>query len=179
MPPWEPQLTSSKMLAMDSSRDMLEKLKREIERLAGSIIRQEVVDHALNAAMTAWHLTDCTWREVQNSIPRRRILTARVGTPIKELKDFQEFVKRDCTEMAYCEGIAVSTRHFAFSKFPAQDRRTAAPGGLDNQRQAGRAYLATRGAEGPPSAAQARQALADQRILHPAAAGAAQSCLVL
>src|SRR5262249_57783006 len=60
-----------------------------------------------------------------------------------------------------------------------QDRRTAAPGGLDNQRQAGRAYLATRGAEGPPSAAQARQALADRRIVHPAAAGAAQSCLVL
>src|SRR5262249_46241670 len=26
MPPWEPQLTSPKMLAMDSSRDMLEKL---------------------------------------------------------------------------------------------------------------------------------------------------------
>src|SRR5262249_61870054 len=61
----------------------------------------------------------------------------------------------------------------------SQDRRTVAPGGLDNQRQAGRAYLATRGAEGPASAAQARQALADQRILHPAAAGAAQSCLVL
>src|SRR5262249_62404956 len=61
----------------------------------------------------------------------------------------------------------------------SQDRRTAAPGGLDNQRQAGRAYLATRGAEGPASAAQARQDLADQRILHPAAAGAAQSCLVL
>ena len=32
----------------------------------------------------------------------------------------------------------------------SQDRRTAAPGGLDNQRQAGRAYLATRGAEGSP-----------------------------
>jgi hypothetical protein len=31
----------------------------------------------------------------------------------------------------------------------SQGRRTAAAGGLDNQRQAGRAYLATRGAEGP------------------------------
>src|SRR5262249_54817821 len=28
----------------------------------------------------------------------------------------------------------------------SQDRRAPAPGGLDNQRQAGRAYLATRGA---------------------------------
>jgi hypothetical protein len=39
---------------MQSSRDMLEKLRREIDRLAGSIIRQEIVDHGLNAAMTAW-----------------------------------------------------------------------------------------------------------------------------
>src|SRR5262245_56502036 len=89
---------------------MLEKLKREIERLAGSIIRQEVVDHALNAAMTAWHLTDWTWREIQGSIPRLRTFTARAGTPIRESKQFQEFVKRNCAELAYCEGIAVYSR---------------------------------------------------------------------
>jgi hypothetical protein len=97
---------------------MLEKLKREIERLAGSVIRQEIVDHGVNAAMTAWHLTEWTWREIQGSIPRVRSLTARAGTPIRELKQFQEFVKRDCSELAYCEGIAVSTKHFAFSKLP-------------------------------------------------------------
>jgi hypothetical protein len=50
MPTREPQLTLPKTFAIHSSRDMLEKLKREIERLAGSIIRQEVADHALNAA---------------------------------------------------------------------------------------------------------------------------------
>jgi hypothetical protein len=118
MPPREPQPTPPKTFAINSSRDMLEKLKREIERLAGSIIRQEVVDHGLNAAMTAWHLTDWTWREIQGSIPQFRSLTARAGTPIKELKQFQEFVKRNCAELAYCEGIAVSTKHFAFSKLP-------------------------------------------------------------
>jgi len=118
MPPREPQLTPPKALAIDSSRDMLEKLKREIERLSGSIIRQEVVDHGLNAAMTAWHLTDWTWREIQDSTPRLRSLRARAGRPIRELKQFQEFVKRNCTELACCEGIAVSTRHFAFSKLP-------------------------------------------------------------
>src|SRR6266545_2141804 len=118
MPPREPQPTPPKTFAINSSRDMLEKLKREIERLAGSIIRQEVVDHGLNAAMTAWHLTDWTWREIQGSIPQFRSLTARAGTPIKELKQFQEFVKRDCAELAYCEGIAVSTKYFTFSKLP-------------------------------------------------------------
>jgi hypothetical protein len=118
MPPREPQLTPPKAFAIDSSRDMLEKLKREIERLSGSIIRQEVVDHGLNAAMTAWHLTDWTWREIKDSTPRLRNLTARAGRPIRELKQFQAFVKRNCTELANCEGIAVSTKHFAFSKLP-------------------------------------------------------------
>src|SRR5262249_31631788 len=114
----EPQLTPPKTCAIDSGREMIEKLKREIERLAGSVIREEIVDHGLNAVMTAWHLTDWTWREIQGSIPRVRSVTARAGTPIRELKQFQEFVKRDCPELAYCEGIVVSAKHFAFSKVP-------------------------------------------------------------
>jgi len=100
MMPLEPEPTTPKTFAINSSRDMLEKLKREIEQLAGSIIRQEVIDHGLNAAMTAWHLTDWTWREIQGSIPRFRSLTASAGTPIRELKQFQEFVKKDCAELA-------------------------------------------------------------------------------
>src|SRR5258708_34534766 len=101
MPPREPQVTPPKTFAINSSRDMLEKLKREIGRLAGSIIRQEIIDHGLNAAMTAWHLTEWTWREIQGSIPRVRSLTARAGTPITELRQFQEFVKRDSAKLAY------------------------------------------------------------------------------
>jgi hypothetical protein len=124
MPLWEPQLTPPKSLAMQSSRDMLEKLKREIERLAGSIIRQEVVDHGLNAAMTAWHLTDWTWKEIKDS-SRLRSLTARARMQIRELKQFQEFVKRDCPDLAYCEGIAVSTKHFGFSKLPVFSSKVA------------------------------------------------------
>jgi len=95
----EPEHTPLKTLAINLSRDMLEKLKREIERLAGSIIRQEIVDHGLNAAMTAWHLTEWTWREIQGSIPRIRSVTEKAGTSIRELKQFQQFVKRDCAEV--------------------------------------------------------------------------------
>ena len=117
MSPREPQPTQPKTLAMQSSRDMLEKLGREIDRLAGSIIRQEIVDHGLNAAMTAWHLTDWAWREIQGST-RLPTLTASAWAPIRDLKQFQELVKRNCAELAYCEGIAISTKHFAFSKLP-------------------------------------------------------------
>ena len=94
MPPREPHLSPPKTFGINSSRDMLEKFKREIERLAGSITRQEVVDHGLNAAMIAWHLTDWAWKEIKDS-PRLRSLATRAGTPIRELKQFQEFVKRD------------------------------------------------------------------------------------
>jgi len=44
--------------------------------------------------MTAWHLTDWTWKEIKDS-PRLRSLATRAGAPIRELKQFQEFVKRD------------------------------------------------------------------------------------
>src|SRR5215510_11821504 len=117
MSPREPQRTPPKTLAMQSSRDMLEKLRREIDRLAGSIVRQDIVDNGLNAAMTAWHLTDWVWREIQGST-RRPTLTARAGAPIREFKQFQELVKRNCAELAYCEDLAISTKHFAFSKLP-------------------------------------------------------------
>src|SRR3954452_6089392 len=60
-----------------------------------------------------------------------------------------------------------------------QDRRAAAPSRLARQRQAGRADLATRGAEGPQEATQTRTALAYGRIVHPAAARASQPRLVL
>src|SRR5262245_23870589 len=70
MSPREPQRTPPKTFAMQSSRDVLEKLRREIDRLAGPIIRQDIVDNGLNAAMTAWHLTDWVWREIQGSTRR-------------------------------------------------------------------------------------------------------------
>ena len=49
----------------------------------------------------------------------------------------------------------------------------------DRQRQAGRADLAARGAEGSCQTIQARSHLACGRVLHPAARRAAQPCLVL
>ena len=42
MPPREPQRTPPKTLAMQSSRDMLEKLRREIDRLAGGHVGELV-----------------------------------------------------------------------------------------------------------------------------------------
>ncbi len=62
----------------------------------------------------------------------------------------------------------------------SQDRRASAqPDGLGGQRQAGRAHLAARGAEGSSQTTEERPALARRRIMHPPARRAAQPCLVL
>ncbi|TMK03241.1 MAG: hypothetical protein E6G77_04865 [Alphaproteobacteria bacterium] len=75
--------------------------------------------------MIAWHLTDWAWKEIKDSPPRLRSLTTKGGRPIRELKQFQEFVKRNCADLAYCEGIAVATRHFGFSKLPVFSTKVA------------------------------------------------------
>ncbi len=42
---------------------MLAKLRRELGRVASaSSVRQDLVDHATNCALTAWHITDWVWR---------------------------------------------------------------------------------------------------------------------
>jgi hypothetical protein len=99
------------MFAIHSSRDMLEKLKREIERLAGSIIRQEVADHALNAAMTAWHLTDWTWREIQGSIPRLR--ESRDAN--QRTQAVSRIRQTKLAELAYCDSILTNASTVAFA----------------------------------------------------------------
>jgi hypothetical protein len=60
-----------------------------------------------------------------------------------------------------------------------QDRRVAAPGRLARQRQAGRADLAPRGAEGARPATEAQSSLAERRLLHPTQGRAPQSRVVL
>src|SRR5262245_31927909 len=65
------------------------------------------------------HLSASDWvRRAFQGSTRRPTLTARARAPIRELKQFQELVKRNCAELAYCEDIAISTKHFTFSKLP-------------------------------------------------------------
>ena len=47
---------------LESPGDMLSKLKRELNRLAdASAEHTAVVDHGVNCAWTAWHITDWVW----------------------------------------------------------------------------------------------------------------------
>ncbi len=50
---------------IDSSRQRLDKMIRESERLEGTSDRTEKSDHAINAAMDGWHLHEWIWNEVK------------------------------------------------------------------------------------------------------------------
>jgi hypothetical protein len=45
---------------------MRDKLERELERLASATDRDELVDYGLNAAVTAWHLTEWIWADIKH-----------------------------------------------------------------------------------------------------------------
>ena len=83
------------------------KLERDIDRLLRSAERQDTIDHGLNSAMTAWHLVDWVWAEIE-STPAR---LAELGVQTK--KTFTHHVLNACPELRYCQIIATSAKHLA------------------------------------------------------------------
>src|SRR5438045_7150837 len=51
-------------LEFREAADFLQKLNREIARVRDVKETTDVVDHATNAAMTAWYLTDWVWHDI-------------------------------------------------------------------------------------------------------------------
>jgi hypothetical protein len=96
-----------------SCRDMRDKLERELERLAATIDRDELVDHGINAPLTAWHLTDWTWGDLVHK-PELRAQLAREAASNAgsfSLDDFRRLVVRLCPDLAYCRIVTNDAKH--------------------------------------------------------------------
>ncbi len=110
-------------------RDMLAKLKRELKRVANaSFLRDELVDHGTNCALTAWQITDWVWRvrfvddrTAQDALAASyAVLRTKRGRPIDR---FKECVTRACPELALCQDIANGFKHVV--AMPPDDRQAA------------------------------------------------------
>jgi hypothetical protein len=101
-------------LEFREAADFLQKLNREIARVRDVKETTDVIDHATNAAMTAWHLTDWVWHDIEEDRTAApfRLLTKTVGKPIRSLHGFQTFVRGASADVLYCESIAVASKHF-------------------------------------------------------------------
>ena len=76
-------------------RHFLQKLNREIARVRDVKETTDVIDHATNAAMTAWYLTDWVWHDIEEDRTAApfRLLAKTAGKPIRSLHGFQTFVR--------------------------------------------------------------------------------------
>ena len=91
--------------ALRSPADLLEKLKRELERLQQDETYQS--DHAFNFAVTAWHMTDWVHKDA-----RQRDPTNPNPFGYKRIGNFQQFVRGDCRALGICDELANGSKHF-------------------------------------------------------------------
>lgn len=98
-----------------SSCDMLAKLERELERVTQTDDRDDLVDHTFNFAITAWHMADWLWTELEDKpYPKVRLARAASIPPARfGLNDFKAFIcgPRGSTAIDHCRIIATSSKH--------------------------------------------------------------------
>jgi hypothetical protein len=98
---------------LQSSRDMLMKLEREMTRLASAHGQLDVIDHGLNVAMTAWHLVDWVRADIKRLPDWRVAVAEKIGLQAKVLKytDFENYAREQCPELRYCRIVTNSAMH--------------------------------------------------------------------
>lgn len=115
---------------VDTPRDMLEKLNRELNRITNSSEREDLVDHANNFALTAWHITDWVWRAAFSKNPEGVV---KILSPHPDLKSrflqskqrsrdlFTEALTQKCSGLAICQDICNGFKHVIASSPPDRE----------------------------------------------------------
>jgi hypothetical protein len=98
--------SSRKTFGFTSCGDILAKLERELARLDTAKTLEEAADHATNAAITAWHLSEWAWAALRKG----GVIGKGFGWANKG--EFQNWVTTEgCTELQHCEMLANSFKH--------------------------------------------------------------------
>ena len=113
--------TPAHSFGLKTPRDMLAKLEREFNRLAEDTFNpEEVVDHTINCAMTAWHMVDWVWElhfRGNNATLEKLAAQADIKRqPKEEERNYTpDWVKNAicqlCPAIGTCRDIANGTKH--------------------------------------------------------------------
>jgi hypothetical protein len=106
----------TKPFALRDSRDLLEKLRWELNNL---FLRQHYdvlvcAYHVFNAAVTAWHVTDWLWRDLQANPSVLGRLQQHVGEVFANKAAFQKYVRGECDALVLCHQVANGSKHSEF-----------------------------------------------------------------
>jgi hypothetical protein len=103
---------AQKSFGLRDSRDILEKLTWELQNLF--LRRRYDIKvcqyHAFNCAVTAWHLTDWLWQDIDSSPELKAKLEREIG-PLKNDQAFQKYVSEECNALRLCQQIANGSKH--------------------------------------------------------------------
>jgi len=99
---------------LNSCRDLLGKLERELVRLEYSLDRFDRADHVANFAIWAWRMTEWVHGEIAARAPLRRRFAEACGASADafDLNCFQTYVegRQGCPALACCRAIAMAAR---------------------------------------------------------------------
>jgi hypothetical protein len=93
---------------------MLNKLTRELTRIGRATgDRDSLGDHAVNFALTAWHLVDWVWSEMRKDYALRLSLAKEIGCAPGEFgrDQFAGWCVKSCPGLEACQVIATATKH--------------------------------------------------------------------
>jgi hypothetical protein len=103
----------------ESSRDLLEKLRREIERyrsMASDDDVEQLKDIAFNASVTAWQLADWVFNDMTPA-QRKRLA-------IKDDRALQEHARTKCRALYLCRHAATASKHWEITRHPDPNIQT-------------------------------------------------------
>jgi len=110
---------AQKAFGLRDSRDLLEKLRWELSNL----FQRQRYDiavcqyHAFNCAVTAWHMTDWLWHDINSSPTLKSKLQQKI-TPMNRCDEFQSYVRADCSALRLCYQIATGSKHCFMERNP-------------------------------------------------------------
>lgn len=97
--------------------EMVDKLKRELDRYREAETRDVREDHMMNFIWTAWHLYEWAWHGIETlDTDDRKKLEHAAGTAWQSKTDFRNWAKRQCPALGACRQLSNSVKHPGSSK---------------------------------------------------------------
>jgi hypothetical protein len=97
-----------------SAKGVLEKLRRETERIESGLEREFAADHVIKAFWTAWHLHAWLWDAIKERPTLKSDVLQYRGIDEQEIEDHHSFgtaLARRFVPLKICRMIAIAPRH--------------------------------------------------------------------
>ncbi len=107
------------VLGWSSPFDMVCKLESELERIDDAETLRDVVEHTMNFALTAYHITEWVWNLLKRKPTpesekfERASWISVIGHEPQTKKEMRDWVLKHCPEIEYCRQLANATKHLS------------------------------------------------------------------